>query len=142
MSRRLARLGAAAAAGIIALIVVTIAICYLADALLAAFEAVPLSPAVAALLVGVVGLVLAAVIALIVRLLVRAPRAAAVPAPPGGGLDEAAAQLGGLVAQQLVSTARARPYTTMAAALAAGLALGVFPELRSILTGRGTKDTK
>jgi hypothetical protein len=48
---------------------------------------------------------------------------------------DAAAQLGGLVAQQLMTNARAHPFYGAGAALAAGLAVGAIPELRDLLKG-------
>jgi len=130
------RIGLAAAAGIIALIILGTTTWFLGDALMLLLEEKGFIPPAAAGLTGLAGLVLAALIGLWARwLLRRRPRAAiAATATSGSSVNDLAAELGALVAQQLVSTTKAHPYKTMGAALAAGLAVGALPELRKILT--------
>jgi hypothetical protein len=135
------RIGLAAGTSIVALIVLGTASWFLGDALLLLLEAEGSSPAAAAGLTGLAGLVLAGLTGLLVRWLVQPhPRAtipAATPAPGANGsaVNGYAAELGALVAQQIATSTRAHPYTTMGAALAAGVALGAVPELRKVITG-------
>jgi hypothetical protein len=132
----MARLGAAAGAGIVALMIVAIALWYLGDALILVLEAKALSPAAAHAIAGAVALVLVALIGLAVKLMLRRRREVTVRATvPVNPTADAAAQLGGLVAQQLLSKTRGHPYGTAGAALAAGLAVGAIPELRDLLKG-------
>lgn len=131
----IARLAAAVGAGIAALIVVAVALWYLGQSAMLGLEMIPLAPPIAALLVGVGGVVLALVIALIAKLLTRSRRPARAPVASSSSVADAAAQLGGMVAQQVVSATRARPYTTLGAALAAGLVVGAVPELRGLIGG-------
>lgn len=129
------RIGLAAGAGIVALIVLGITLWFLGDALMLLLEEKGFGPAGAAGLTGLAGVVLAALIGLLAKWLVRPhPQAAAPAAGVGGGaVNTYAAELGALVAQQIVSTTKAHPYKTMGAALAAGLAVGAIPELRKTL---------
>jgi hypothetical protein len=134
------RLGLAAAAGAVALIVIAVTIWFLGDALRLLLEANGFQPSAAAGLTGLAGLVLAGLIGFSVRWLVKPNRRPAVPttAPaPGvnGVANGIAADLGALAAQQIVNTTREHPYGTMGAALAAGIAVGAIPELRKTLTG-------
>jgi hypothetical protein len=133
----IARLAAAAGAGVAALIVVAVALWYLGQSAMLGLEMVPLAPPIAALLVGVGGLLLALVIAGIAKAVARPGRPAHAPAPArsGSAVADAAAQLGGMMAQQVVSATRTRPYTTLGAALAAGLVVGALPELRGLIGG-------
>ncbi|HEX3883128.1 MAG TPA: hypothetical protein VHW66_10755 [Stellaceae bacterium] len=133
----MAKLGAAAGAGVAALIIVTIALCFLGEGLTLAFEAHALSPAAAYAITGAVGLVLAGLIGLAVKLMLHRRREVTVKTtvPVMNPTADAAAQLGGLVAQQLLSKTRGHPYGTAGAALAAGLAVGAIPELRDLLKG-------
>jgi hypothetical protein len=133
------RIGLAAATGIVALIVFATTTWFLGDALLLLLEAKGFDPPAAAGLAGLAGLVLVALLVLVARLPLRPHRRAALPAAattPGanGVANGIAADLGALAAQQIVNTTRAHPYGTMGAALAAGLAVGVVPELRRALT--------
>jgi hypothetical protein len=136
------RIGLAAAAGIVALIVLGTTLWFLGDALMLLLKEKGFGPPGAAGLTGVVGLVLILLLGLAAKLALRSPRrrpavAATTPPPPGvnGVANGIAADLGALAAQQIVNTTRAHPYSTMGAALAAGLAVGAVPELRKSLMG-------
>jgi hypothetical protein len=135
------RIGLAAGSGIVALIVLGTTLWFLGDALLLLLEANAFTPPAAAGLTGVAGLVLTALLGLVAKLVLRPPRRRpALPAPapaPGvnGVANGIAADLGALAAQQILNATRTHPYSTMGAALAAGLAVGAVPELRKALTG-------
>jgi hypothetical protein len=132
-----ARIALAAAAGTVTLIIVALAIWYLGDALFLCLEAKGLDPAGAAALTGVAGFVLAGLIGLAVRLALRPSPRPVVPMAPaanGSAANGIATDLGILVARQVMNSAQAHPYSTMGAALAAGLAVGAVPELRKTLT--------
>lgn len=136
MSRFGARLGAAAALAVIALIVTAIALAYFARSVFLLLEASAFSPSAAAAITGGCAIALAAVLGLIGRLFLR-PKPAAQPvlaARSNGVATNIAADLGALAAQQIVNATREHPYGTMGAALAAGLAVGAIPELRKTLT--------
>lgn len=128
-----ARIAFAAAAGVVALVLFLVAAWFLGDALMLLLQTAHLSPAAAAALTGVAGLVLAGLIGLTARLVMRPRRRPAAPAASSG--NGIAADLGALAAQQIVGTARSHPYGTAGAALAAGLAVGAIPELRKSLVG-------
>jgi hypothetical protein len=135
-----ARIGLAAAAGIVALIVLGTTLWFLGDALRLLFEAKGLTPAAAAGLTGLAGLVLTGLLVLCAKLAMRPPRRrpalAASPNPHANGVANGiAADLGALAAQQIVNATREHPYGTVGAALAAGLAVGAIPELRRAVTG-------
>jgi hypothetical protein len=137
MPRVGARLGFAAASGVLALIITAIALGYLFQSACLLLEANAFCPPAAASIVGAGALVLAALVALLARHFLR-PATAAKPvaAVRGNGVaDNIAADLGALVAQQILIATREHPYGTMGAALAAGLAVGAIPELRKTLTG-------
>jgi hypothetical protein len=137
MTRVGARLGFAAAAGVLALVIATIALGYLFQSACLLLEANAYSPPAATSIVGAGALVLAALLALLARHFLR-PAAAAKPvaaARSNGVADNVAADLGALVAQQILIATREHPYGTTGAALAAGLAVGAIPELRKTLTG-------
>jgi hypothetical protein len=131
----IARLAAAAGAGIAALIVVAIALWYFGQAIILGLEADGMGPAAAHAIAGVIGLVLIGVIGGGVKLLFRRREVTVKTVVPVSPTADAAAQLGGLVAQQLMSNAREHPYGAAGAALAAGLAIGAIPELRELLKG-------
>ncbi|HWD59043.1 MAG TPA: hypothetical protein VG308_12225 [Stellaceae bacterium] len=141
MSSFPARIGVAAGLGIVALIALGTTLWFLGDALMLWIESQGLAPAAAAGLTGVAGLVLIVVLGLCAKLALRGPRRrVSLPAtatPPGvnGVANGIAADLGALAAQQIVSTTRAHPYSTMGAALAAGIAVGAVPELRKTMMG-------
>jgi hypothetical protein len=129
------RIGLAAGAGIVALIVLGTTMWFLGDALMLLLAEKGFSPAGAAGLTGLAGLVLAILIGFLAKWLLGPHRRAAASAPTSAAnVNTAAAELGALVAQQLVTTTKAHPYKTMGAALAAGLAVGAIPELRKMLT--------
>jgi hypothetical protein len=135
-----ARLGLAAGAGVFALIVTMPTLWFLGDALVLLLEEKGFSPPAATGLTGLVGLILAAIIGFCAKLAMRPPRRTPAPIgapPPGinGVANGIAADLGALAAQQIVNTSRAHPYSTMGAALAAGIAVGAVPELRRAVTG-------
>jgi hypothetical protein len=133
------RIAVAAAAGLAAFVVLAVTMWFLGDALMLWLEDKSLSPAGAAGLTGVAGLVLTGLVALSGRWALQAPRrpaaSAAAPAHANGVANGIAADLGALAAQQIVNTTRAHPYGTAGAALAAGLAVGAMPELRKSLMG-------
>ena len=127
------RIGLAAAAGIVALIVLGTTMWFLGDALMLLLEAKAFSPPAAAGLTGLAGLILILLIGIFVRLLMRSRRRALLSSRGDGVANSIAADLGALAAQQIVNTTRAHPYGTMGAALVAGLAVGALPELRKAL---------
>jgi len=134
------RIAIAVAAGIVALIVLAVTAWFLGDALMLWIESKGLSPAAAAGLTGLAGLIWTGLIALVARWALhprRRPAGPATTASPGvnGVANGIAADLGALAAQQIVNTTRSHPYGTMGAALAAGLAVGAVPELRKSLMG-------
>ncbi len=134
----LARLGAAAGAGVAALIVAAIALCYFGQAIVFGLEADGMGLAAAHAIAGVIGLVAIGVIGGVVKFLFRRRREVVTvktTVEPVSPTADAAAQLGGLVAQQLMTNARVHPYGAAGAALAAGLAVGAIPELRALLKG-------
>jgi hypothetical protein len=136
------RIAIAVAAGLVALVVLAVTAWFLGDALMLWIESEGLSPAAAAGLTGLAGLVLTGLTALAARWALHPRRRPAVPAAaPGvnGVANGIAADLGALAAQQIVSTGRAHPYGTVGAALAAGLAVGAVPELRKSLMGLFSK---
>jgi len=127
------RIGLAAAAAIVALIVLGTATWFLGDALMLLLVEKGFTSAGAAGLTGLAGIVLVGLIGLLAKWLLSRHRRAAAPAP-AANVNTAAAELGAMVAQQFVTATRAHPYKTMGAALAAGLAVGAIPELRKTLT--------
>ncbi len=114
---------------------------FLGHALMLQLETKGFEAPAAAGLTGVAGLVLALVFGLLAKLALRSPRRRAVQpvaktAPGANGVANGiAADLGALVARQILNSTRAHPYSTMGAALAAGLSLGAVPELRKTLLG-------
>jgi len=136
MPRVGARLGFAAASGVLALIITAIALGYLLQSACLLLEANAFSPPEATSIVAAGALVLAVLLALLARHFLRPAAAKPVAAVRGNGVaDNVAADLGALVAQQILIATREHPYGTMGAALAAGLAVGAIPELRKTLTG-------
>jgi hypothetical protein len=98
------------------------------------------APPLAALLVGLVGFIVAGLILLAAGMASRYGRTGrsngnSGSADPGlaGNVNDLAAKLGGLAAGQLTAQAQAHPYRTFAVALLAGLAVGASPELRNML---------
>ena len=141
MNKLLARIGLAAAAGLVALVVLAATTWFLGAALLLWLESKGFAPPAAAGLTGLAGLVLAALLGLVAKLELSPPRRrpalpAAQPAAGTNGVANGiAADLGALAAQQIVNTTREHPFGTMGAALAAGLAVGAIPELRKTVMG-------
>ncbi len=131
----MAKLGAAAGAGVAALFVIAITLWYFGQAIILALEANGMTPAAAHAIAGVIGLVLVGAIGGAVAFLFRSRTVTVKATVPVNPTADAAAQLGGIVAQQLMSNAREHPYYGAAAALAAGLAVGAIPELRDLLKG-------
>jgi|SRR5215469_3284007 len=128
------RLGVVAALAVLAVILVVIALAYFAQAVAALLQAHGFTTAAAAAITGAVGIVLALILALCGRLTLRPKPAARAPAARSNGIGvDIAADLGALAAQQIVNTTRAHPYSTVGAALAAGIAVGAVPELRKTM---------
>ena len=134
------KIALAAAAAVFALIFLGASLWFLGELLVLALEAVPLKPQLAMLITGAVGLVLAVLLGLTAKSLVsphRRPGVPAIPAarqPTSSGVDDLAVTLGAMIAQKFASKTRSHPYQTMGAALAAGLAVGIVPELRKLIT--------
>ncbi|HVH81787.1 MAG TPA: hypothetical protein VM782_20460 [Stellaceae bacterium] len=137
MPRIGARFGIAAALAVLALILLIIALAYFAHAVSALLASTGFSAAAAAAITGAIAVVLAVILGFFGRLALRAKPAARAPAVSraNGVGSDIAADLGALAAQQIVNTTRAHPYSTMGAALAAGLAVGAVPELRRSVMG-------
>jgi hypothetical protein len=131
----MAKLGTAAGAGVAALIVIAITLWYFGQAIILGLEAQGVGPAAAHAIAGVVGLVVVGLIGVVVSLLLRRRKVTVRAAVPVSSTADAAAQLGGIVAQQLMMNAREHPFYGAGAALAAGLAVGAIPELRELLKG-------
>jgi hypothetical protein len=133
------RIAIAVAAGVIALIALTVTLWFLGDALRLWLEDKAVPPAGAAGLTGLAGLVLVGLLGLVARAALRPRRRPALPATASprvnGVANGIAADLGALAAQQIVNTTRSHPYGTVGAALAAGLAVGAVPELRKSVMG-------
>lgn len=135
------RIGIAAALGIVALIVLGTALWFLGDGLRLWLVSSGLHPAAAAALTGLAALIVVALLGFAAKLTMSPPRRrpalpVAAPASNANGLANGiAADLGALAAQQIVNTTRAHPYSTMGAALAAGIAVGAVPELRKAMLG-------
>ncbi|HWB48673.1 MAG TPA: hypothetical protein VG651_06155 [Stellaceae bacterium] len=133
------RIAVAAGSGVVALLVLAVTLLFLGHALMLLFEENGLRGSAAAGLTGLIGLILAVVIGLVAKWAMHTPRRPALPAttaPQANGVANGiAADLGALAAQQIVNTTRAHPYSTMGAALAAGIAVGAVPELRKSMMG-------
>jgi hypothetical protein len=124
-----------AAAIVAAVIFAATSVLFLGGALYLFLVSVTLAPAVAALVVGLVGLTVATLIVLVARWGLRSRRPSAEAPSIDNGVDDLAAKLGGLVARQIASRAQAHPYGAIGVALVAGLAVGASPELRTALKG-------
>ena len=100
-------------------------------------------PPFAALVVGLTGILIAGLIILVARMTARrGPAAREIGSSDpsrAGNVNDIAAALGGLAAQELTSRTQAHPYRAFGIALAAGLAAGLSPELRNILKGLSKK---
>jgi hypothetical protein len=135
------RIALAAAVGVFALIVLGTTLWFLGDAMMLALEEHDFRPSAAAGLTGLAGLVITGICGLVAKSLVSShrrrvppPSAAVAAGSNGSAMNGIAADLGALVARQLADSSRKHPYTTMGAALAAGLAMGAVPELRKAIT--------
>lgn len=138
MQRFLSRAAISLAAAVAAIILVAASVGFLGVALYLLLVPVMAAP-FAALAVGLAGFAIAGLIALVIRMTWRGrPAGRRVgSAAPGraGDVNDVAATLGELAAREMTSRAQAHPYTAFAVALAAGLAIGISPELRNFLTG-------
>jgi hypothetical protein len=140
VERILSRALIAMATAVAAIILVATAAIFFGAALYFFLVSLAVAPALAALLVGFAGLMLAGLIPLATQLAQRRTRTArggtnTGSADPGqaDNLNDFAARLGSLAAQQASGQARAHPYRSFVVALIAGLAIGGSPELRSML---------
>ncbi len=125
------------AAAVAAIVFVAVSVVFLGAALYLSLA--PIMPApFAALVVGLVGLVVAGVIILVARMISRrSPAGVGIGAADpsrAGDVNDIAAALGGLAARELTARTQAHPYRAFGVALLAGLAVGISPELRNILT--------
>jgi hypothetical protein len=122
------------AAAVAAIILVATAAIFLCAALYLLLVSLSAAPPLAALLAGLAALILAGLIILAARMTPRFSRGPG-PADPGpaGNVDDLAAKLGALAAQQFTTQAQAHPYRSFVVALLAGLAVGGSPELRNML---------
>ena len=141
MERFLSRALISMAAAMAAFILVATAVVFLGAALyLFLVASMSAAPPLAALIVGLVGLVLAGLLILAARMASRgdwagrtAARAAFTDPGLAGNVNDLAAKLGGLAAQELNAQAQSHPYRTFVGALLAGLAVGGSPALRNML---------
>ena len=140
MERFLWRMAIATASLIALIVFLIVAIAFLTGALYLFLCSIPLTRPAAALIVGLVGLGLAALIALVVRLVSR--RGAASPlgrvagsrsSQDSSNINDIAARLAGLTAQEMVTLVRAHPHRAVMVSLIAGLAVGFSAEIRNIL---------
>jgi hypothetical protein len=121
-------------AAVAAIILVATAAIFLCAALYLFLVSLWMAPPLAAFLAGLAALILAGLIMLAARMAPGLRRATPTSSPGrDGNVDDLAARLGGLAAQQLNTGAQTHPYRTFAVALLAGLAVGVSPELRNML---------
>jgi hypothetical protein len=140
MERFLWRMAIAMAALIALIVFLVVAIAFLTGALYLLLCSIPLTPPAAALIVGLVGLGLAALIALVVRLVSRRGAAFPLGRVAGSGashdssnINDIAARLAGLTAQEMVTLVRAHPHRAVIVSLIAGLAVGLSGQIRNIL---------
>jgi hypothetical protein len=140
MERFLSRSQISIAVAIAAIILVAIAALFLGGAFYLFLVSVSATPPLAALLTGLVGLILAGLIILAGAIASRCRRTGglrgkATSAKSGIARDinERAADLGSLVARELTAQAQVHPYRALAVSLLAGLAVGGSPELRNMI---------
>jgi hypothetical protein len=140
MERFLSRVRISVAAAVAAIILVAIAVMFLGGALNLFLVSMAVAPSLAALLTGLVGLVLTALIILVARIASRCRpwggargKTASADAGLASNIRDFAADLGSLAARGLAGQAQAHPYRAFAVSLFAGLAVGGFPELRSMI---------
>jgi hypothetical protein len=127
------------AAAVAAIILAATAAIFLCAALYLFLVSLPAAPSLAALLAGLAALIVAGLIILATRMAPRFRRTAGTTGNPGsaapgpaGNVNDLAAMLGGLAAQQLTDQAQAHPYRAFAVALLVGVAVGGSPELRNV----------
>jgi hypothetical protein len=121
-------------AAVAAIILVATAAIFLCTALYLFLVSLGVGPPLAALLAGLAALILAGLIMLAARMAPGVRRSSRTSGPArDGNVDDLAARLGGMAAEQLNTGAQAHPYRTFAVALLAGLAVGASPELRNML---------
>ncbi len=140
MERFLWRMAIATASLIALIVFLIVAIAFLTGALYLFLCSIPLTRPAAALIVGLVGLGLAALIALVVRLVSRRGATFPLGRVAGSGashdssnINDIAARLAGLTAQEMVTLVRAHPHRAVMVSLIAGLAVGFSAEIRNIL---------
>ncbi len=140
MERFLWRMAIATASLIALIVFLIVAIAFLTGALYLFLCSIPLTRPAAALIVGLVGLGLAALIALVVRLVSRRGATFPLGRVAGSGashdstnINDIAARLAGLTAQEMVTLVRAHPHRAVIVSLIAGLAVGFSAEIRNIL---------
>ena len=140
MERFLWRMAIATASLIALIVFLIVAIAFLTGALYLFLCSIPLTRPAAALIVGLVGLGLAALIALVVRLVSRRGATFPLGRVAGSGashdssnINDIAARLAGLTAQEMVTLIRAHPHRAVIVSLIAGLAVGFSAEIRNIL---------
>jgi hypothetical protein len=140
VERFLSRALISMAAVLAAIILVAAAVVFLGAALYLWLLSLSAAPPLAALLVGLTGLILAGLIILAARMASRCGRtgrpngnSGSADAGLAGNVNELAAQLGSLAARELTSQAQAHPYRAVVASLLAGIAVGGSPALRNML---------
>ena len=129
----MAKDAAAAGAGVAALILVAFAVWYLAQSLLLALEAAPLSPALSYLINGVVGVGAGRVPSYPWHSAVDLGPRSSAPAPASTAGDVAAAARRRCRGADHVGVENPHPYGTIGVAMAAGLVAGASPQLRTLL---------
>lgn len=136
MERFLSRVAISIAAAIAAILLVAIALMFLGGALYLLLVSMSVAPPLAALLTGLVGLILATLTILGARIAARCRRTGETcrqTASPAVSINDLAADLGSLAARKMTAQAQAHPYRALAVSLLAGLAVGACPELRSMI---------
>ncbi len=146
MERFLSRVAFSLAAAVAAIMLVAVATIFLCGALYLFLVSVSVAPPAAALLVGLAGLIVAALIIFLARSTPQWRQAArtnggagSADLRPAGNIDDLAAELGALAARRLGSRVQAHPYRAFVVALLTGLAVGGSSELRDVL--KKTLDT-
>ena len=134
MERFLWRAAIAMAALIVVIVISIVAIAFLAGALYLLLCSMPMTPPAAALVVGLAGLGLAALVALAARLVSRRAlppgRASSGVSLDSSNINDIAARLAGLTAQEMLALIRAHPHRAVIVSLLAGLAVGASAEIR------------
>jgi hypothetical protein len=140
VERFISRVVISVGSALAAILLVAVAIIFLGGALYLYLVSISAAPPLAALIVGLTGLILAGLFILVARMASRcswASRAGDRSGQPASGaagnISDLASQLGGLAARELTAQTKAHPYRAVAVALLAGLAVGGSPELRDIL---------